>query len=141
MSFIYRQNSVAPLDYETPPFPSLYWPFPIRGPQSYYLYHAGDVWRFTFTWTLICFGAVHLATAGYAVVVQWRNWRVIWIVPLLYAIIGGIEAIIAGSIVGGLLGGVYNSGYFSMSTWIPFVWALISTFVLILSSFAIQGGL
>lgn len=39
------------------------------------------------------------------------------------------------------IGGVYNAGYFRMSTWIPFVWALINTLVLILSSFAIQGGL
>ena len=39
------------------------------------------------------------------------------------------------------LGGVYNAGYFRMSTWIPFVWALINALVLILSSFAIHGGL
>jgi len=39
------------------------------------------------------------------------------------------------------IGGVYNAGYFRMSTWIPFVWALINTLVLILSSFAIQGAL
>jgi hypothetical protein len=39
------------------------------------------------------------------------------------------------------LGGVYQAGYFEMSTWIPFVWAVINTLVLILSSFAIYGGL
>lgn len=39
------------------------------------------------------------------------------------------------------VGAVYTAGYFRMSTWIPFVWALINTLVLILSSFAIQGGL
>lgn len=39
------------------------------------------------------------------------------------------------------LGGVYQSGYFVMSTWIPFVWAVINTLVLIISSFAIYGGL
>jgi hypothetical protein len=39
------------------------------------------------------------------------------------------------------LGAVYIAGYFQMSTWIPFVWALINVFVLILSSFSIQGGL
>lgn len=41
----------------------------------------------------------------------------------------------------GRLGGVYQAGYFEMSTWIPFVWAVINTLVLILSSFAIYGGL
>ncbi|OMP83470.1 putative NADPH reductase tah18 [Diplodia seriata] len=39
------------------------------------------------------------------------------------------------------LGGVYSAGYYNMSTWIPFVWGLINTLVLILSSFAIQGAL
>jgi hypothetical protein len=39
------------------------------------------------------------------------------------------------------LGAVYNAGYFSMSTWIPFIWSLINILVLILSSFSIQGGL
>lgn len=39
------------------------------------------------------------------------------------------------------LGGIYEAGYFRMSTWIPFVWALANSFILILSSFAIHGGL
>ena len=39
------------------------------------------------------------------------------------------------------LGAVYNAGGFRMSTWIPFVWSIISVLVLILSSFSIQGGL
>lgn len=59
----------------------------------------------------------------------------------MFCVIGGIEAFVAGSVVGGLLGGVYNAGYFEMSTWIPFFWGLVGTLVLILSSFAIQGGL
>jgi paraquat-inducible protein B len=43
-----------------------------------------------------------MATSGYAVIVQWKSWKIIWIVPILYAVIGGIEAVIAGSVVGGL---------------------------------------
>lgn len=101
-SFVYRVNDPVPRDYETPPFPSLYWPLPVRGHQAYYLYEPGDIWRFTLIWTLIFFGAVHVATSGYAVVVQWRNWKVIWIVPVIFCVIGGMEALIAGSIVGGL---------------------------------------
>ena len=39
------------------------------------------------------------------------------------------------------LGAVYNAGYFSMSTWIPFIWGWINVLVLIISSFTMQGGL
>lgn len=39
------------------------------------------------------------------------------------------------------LAAVYNAGYIKMSTWIPFVWALVNVLVIILSSFSIQGGL
>jgi hypothetical protein len=92
----------APPDYVTPPFPALYFPFPIRGPQENYLYHATDIWRFTVLWTLLFFAAVHVAAAGYAIIVQWKNWKLIWIVPIVYAVIGGLEAFVAGSVVGGL---------------------------------------
>jgi Putative transmembrane protein 170 len=95
-------NPATPLDYVTPPFPSLYWPFPIKGGQANYLYHSTDIWRFTVVWTLLFFGAVHVAASGYAMVVQPKNWKVIWIAPLVFAVIGGIEAFIAGSVVGGL---------------------------------------
>lgn len=39
------------------------------------------------------------------------------------------------------LSGVYASGFFRMSTWIPFSWGVINALVLILSSFALQGGM
>ena len=60
------------------------------------------MWRFTLLWTLICVIGVHLIAAGYAMLVQYKNWKIIWIVPIIYGIIGGIEALIAGSVVGGL---------------------------------------
>ncbi|KAJ8608831.1 hypothetical protein MRB53_039417 [Persea americana] len=60
------------------------------------------MWRFTVLWTLIFYGFLHIVTSGYAVILQWRNWKVIWIVPLVYIVIGGVEAVLAGSIVGGL---------------------------------------
>ena len=81
-----------------------------------------------------------------------------WIVPLVYGVVAGIEAVVAGSVIGLLyvigsliywtleltetsLGALYNAGGYRMSTWIPFVWSLISVLVLIVSSFSIQGGL
>lgn len=60
------------------------------------------MWRFTLYWTLVCVGGVHLVAATYACAVQWRNWKLIWITPVVYAVIGTIEAIIAGCVTGGL---------------------------------------
>ena len=142
-NLILNQNVISPKpqDYVTPAFPSLYWPFPIDGGQSKYLYNASDIWKFTLFWTLIPYAAMHLAASGYAVIIQLRNWKVIWITPFVFAVVGGTEAFIAGSCVGGLLAAVYNAGHFRMSTWVPFVWGLINSLILILSSFAIQGAL
>ncbi|KAH8724332.1 hypothetical protein GQ44DRAFT_773258 [Phaeosphaeriaceae sp. PMI808] len=136
MSFISRIKSSAPPGYTTPNFPSLYWPLPIGATRTYYLYKPSDILRFTIYWTLLLVGGIHLIVALWACMVQWRNWKLIWIVFLIFGVIGGIEASVSGAIVGGLLGGFYQSGYFEMSTWIPFVWAVISTLVLILSSFS-----
>jgi hypothetical protein len=91
-----------PLSYVTPPFPSLYWPFPFRGPQTAYLYDPYDIFLFTLYWTLICVVGVHLAAAGYACLIQYRNWKIIWIAPIVFGIVGAVEAVIAGGIVGGL---------------------------------------
>lgn len=65
----------------------------------------------------------------------------VWLVPILYIVVGGIEAILAGSLVGLILGAVYNAGYFRMSTWTPFIWSIVNMLVLILGSFRIQGGM
>ena len=94
--------SEAPLSYTPPPFPSLYWPFPIRGTQTNYLFDAYTIWRFTLLWTIISVTGVHLVAAFYAVMMQSKNWKAFLIVPSIYFLIGGIEAVIAGNVVGGL---------------------------------------
>ncbi|TGO41557.1 hypothetical protein BHYA_0020g00560 [Botrytis hyacinthi] len=140
-----RIDNPAPLDYSTPPFPSLYWPVHAKPGVPIYLYYAHDIWRYTLLWTLIVYGITHIAVAAWAVAMQLGKgknaWQYAWIIPLVYALIAGIEALLAGSLVGLILGAVYNAGWFQMSTWIPFIWALINVLVLIISSFAIQGGL
>ncbi|KAI9788124.1 MAG: hypothetical protein M1833_003123 [Piccolia ochrophora] len=141
VSFDRRIENPAPIDYITPDFPSLYWPFNARARTAQYLYYASDIWRFTTIWTFLIYAAVYVTASSYAVMVQLRNWKFVWMVPLIYAIVGGLEAVLAGSVVGLILGAVYNAGFFKMSTWIPFIWALINVLVLILSSFSIQGGL
>jgi len=65
----------------------------------------------------------------------------VWLVPVVYIVIGGLEALLAGSLLGLVLGAVYNAGYFRMSTWTPLFWGVINMLVLVVSSFRIQGGL
>ena len=91
-----------PLSYTPPKFPSLYWPFPVSGTQTVYLYDAWTMFRFTLLWTLVDVIGIHLIDAMYAMAIQWRNWKLIWIAPVVFGIIGGIEALIAGSVVGGV---------------------------------------
>lgn len=87
-------------------------------------------------------------------------------VGVLYMAVAGIEAVLAGGVVGLMyevffcfdflakkaengtrrliwirLGAIYNAGGFKMSTWIPFVWAWVNLLILIISSFSIHGGL
>lgn len=130
-----------PPAYSPPPFPSLYSPYNTAPGKGKYLYYSSDVWRFTLFWTLLVYGAVHLAASAYAMVMQKKNRRFIWVIPVIYMIVAGIEAVLAGSVVGLILGAVYKAGFLRMSTWIPFIWAIINVLVLILSSFSISGGL
>lgn len=122
-------NTTTPVqpDYRTPPFPSLYW---LIGPPHLvhpaYLYHIKDIWRFTLFWTLILLEAAHLLVANYAVVIVWwggrsdpsrsmkdekspstrgrtggwRKLKVLWMVPVVYGVVAGVEAVLAGSVVG-----------------------------------------
>jgi hypothetical protein len=34
--------------------------------------------------------------------VQWRSWKLMWVAPVLFLLVGGAEALISGVIVGGL---------------------------------------
>lgn len=65
----------------------------------------------------------------------------VWVIMAVYLAIGAIEAFVAGSLVGVILGALYDAGYFRMSTWTPFIWSIINMLILIVASFRIQGGL
>lgn len=92
--------STIPPDYRTPSFPSLYSFIPSVLDDPQYLYRIKDIWRFTLFWTIIFYQGFHLAASGYAVVVQWRNWKFMWLVPVVYMLVAGVEAVLAGSVVG-----------------------------------------
>lgn len=93
-------QQIVPLDYATPEFPSLYSPATVIRGESKYLFFTSDVWRFTLYWTLLLYGGTHITAASYGVLTQWRNWRIIWIMPLVYTVIAGLEGLLAGSVVG-----------------------------------------
>ncbi|KAL2156004.1 hypothetical protein VTH82DRAFT_748 [Thermothelomyces myriococcoides] len=137
-----RVRRDIPADYTVPPFPSLFWP-----PQSakVILYELDEMWKFTLFWTLILYGLFHLGAVGVAVLMQggkrMSSWKYLWLIPVVYALIAGAEALIAGTLVGLIVGATYLVGGFYMSTWIPFVWGWVNVLVLIVSSFRIQGGL
>lgn len=65
------------------------------------------MWKFTLYWTLILYGLFHLGAVGVAVLMQVgkqrSHWKYLWLVPLVYALIAGAEALIAGTIVGLML--------------------------------------
>ncbi|KZZ95871.1 hypothetical protein AAL_04167 [Moelleriella libera RCEF 2490] len=135
-----------PLGYETPSFPSLnVQTLQDRTPQrTYTLYHISDVWKFTVIWTLITYTTFHLGAVFVALFnhgLKGSSWRYLWAIPITYLLIAGVEGLLAGSIVGLMLGAVYKAGYYEMNTWIPCTWGFINVIVLIISSFSVQGGL
>lgn len=46
------------------------------------------------------FELCHLAASSYALLVQWRNWKVMLGVVPVYSVLAGVEALMAGSVVG-----------------------------------------
>lgn len=85
----------VPDGYTVPPFPSL-------GRQVYYLYHGHDIWRYTLLWTIIDVLGVHCVASAYAVALQTKTFKIVWVVPFVFGLIGALEAVIAGNVVGGL---------------------------------------
>ncbi|KHN99673.1 Transmembrane protein 170 [Metarhizium album ARSEF 1941] len=133
-----------PRNYRTPPFPSLnVHTLQDHTPnRTYTLYRISDAWKFTVLWTLITYIFFHLVAVSVAFFSHGFNkgsWRFLWAVPIIYLLIAGLEAVIAGSIVGLVLGAVYKAGYYEMNTWIPCTWGFINVLVLIISSFSVQG--
>ncbi|EGS17605.1 uncharacterized protein CTHT_0069440 [Thermochaetoides thermophila DSM 1495] len=128
------------MQHESPPFPSLFWK-----PQysTVVLKRLDDMWRFTVYWTLILYGLFHMGAVAYALLMQLpkarSSWKFLWLVPLTYFIVAAAEALIAGSVVGLIVGASYLVGGFTMSTWIPFVWGWVNLLILVISSFRMQG--
>ncbi|SPO01135.1 related to integral membrane protein [Cephalotrichum gorgonifer] len=134
-----------PNGYTSPRFPSLNWELtdPTERKERS-LFYIRDIWSFTVLWTLIIYAVFHLGAAAIAVVMHGHRrsgWKFLWAVPVVYLLVAAAQALLSGSVVGLMLGAIYNAGYFSMSPWIPLAWGIINVLVLVISSFSIQGGL
>jgi hypothetical protein len=96
-----RDNFTTPAHYTAPRFPSLYWP-PLD--FTYTLVYIGDIWRFTFLWTIIIYAIFHLGATGIALAMQVgktrSNWKYMWVVPIVYGLVAGFQAMFAGTFVG-----------------------------------------
>jgi hypothetical protein len=95
----------APPDYQTPKFPSLNVQtlYDSTERKEYTLFYIYDVWRFTLIWTLIIYALFHLGAVFVTVFTHgWKKnaWRYLWAVPVVYLVMAGVEAVVAGSLVG-----------------------------------------
>ncbi|KAL1412565.1 hypothetical protein Q8F55_000312 [Vanrija albida] len=89
-------------------------------------------------------GAISRAASAASSIARGRRHRarrrpplyLVLIIPLLMGVIAAFVALVSGTVVGFALAAVYSSGGFSMSTWVPFMWALIQVVVLIISSYS-----
>lgn len=98
-------NNQVPPNYQTPPFPSLN----VRNltdqteNKIYTLYYIGDAWRFTVIWTLIVYALFHLGAVMIALFTHGarkKSWKLLWVTPIVYLTVAGLEAILSGSVVG-----------------------------------------
>lgn len=129
-SFI-TSNDV-PVGYETPTFPSLHWPTGLRT-TVHVLYDVHSIWRFTLYWSLI-FNVGFYAVAGlWASLMHRKQAGGFWIMAV-YLAYGGVQGVAGGTITGFLIGNIYSSGLFAMSTWIPLCCAAVQ----ILFDFAVS---
>ncbi|RSH93163.1 hypothetical protein EHS25_007516 [Saitozyma podzolica] len=58
------------------------------------------------------------------------------LIPLTTGVVAGVISLVSATVVGFALAAVYSAGGFVMSTWVPFLWALIQVLVLIISSYS-----
>lgn len=94
-----------PPGYQTPRFPSLNVQtiYDRSERRVYTLFYVRDVWRFTVLWTIIVYVLFHLAAVIIALSTHGRRistWKYLWVLPIIYIVIAGLQAVVTGSIVG-----------------------------------------
>jgi hypothetical protein len=140
MSTLALVDTNVPVGYVVPPFPSLHFPIGSPAYKASFLYYTNDIWRFTFLWSLIFSYAFHGGAAAVAIAGHRKVIGSLWIL-VVYGFIAGVYAALSGTISGFLLAATYRAGMFSMSTWIPFVWGLMMTLYLVITSYSMMASI
>ncbi|KAF9508130.1 hypothetical protein BS47DRAFT_1488499 [Hydnum rufescens UP504] len=141
------QDSVLspPPGYVTPSFPSLHNPALEfhRREEAQYLFYSKDIYRFTLYWTLIMYALTYGACGVWAGIVQavaarrkGHGLTSSMLVVLVFLTVGSFSAVIGSAVIGYVLAAVYSVGSFAMSTWVPFLWALVQTLAAIMGSYS-----
>lgn len=133
-------TNFIPVDYVSPPFPSLYLPVNSAAYNRAILYYASDVWRFTVFWTMTFFAAFHFCAAFWAFAVHRNITGFFWIV-LFYLLFSGFQAFVSGCVVSLFIWAVYSAGTFGMTTWVPFAWGVIQILVQVITSYSMMSTL
>lgn len=130
----------VPIDYKTPSFPSLYWPINDRRYDTAFLYFIEDIWKFTLYWTFIFNGAFYGGAGLYASLTHWKRGGGLWIFGI-YMLYAGVQGMIIGTVMGFLIGAIYRSGLFSMSTWVPMCCAVVQILLDVTMSYSMVGSI
>ncbi|KAI8097213.1 uncharacterized protein BX664DRAFT_325823 [Halteromyces radiatus] len=138
----------VPLEYRSSPsWPALYWPFgpgfdPIYQVRDipHTLYYLNDIWKFTMIWSVLLSLVVYIPAGllAFSTLAKSRTlpWYILILIPFIFAFGGALASFIIGGIVGVALAFVYTTGFFVMSTWIPFLWALIHILVVVVGGYS-----
>ncbi|KAI9248799.1 hypothetical protein BDA99DRAFT_524505 [Phascolomyces articulosus] len=91
-------------------------------------------------WSVLFALAVYLPAGIWAFVTfakaKTLRWYTLIMIPIIFVVGGSLASFVIGSIIGVALAFVYNAGFFVMSTWIPFLWALIQILVVMVGSYS-----
>ncbi|CAI4832610.1 CPA_1a_G0057280.mRNA.1.CDS.1 [Saccharomyces cerevisiae] len=132
-------NNDIPVGYVTPKFPSLYWPINNSKYSTGFLYYISDIWKFSLYWTLIFNGAFYVTAGVYASLTHRKKAGSVWIF-VMYVLYGGLQGLTTGTVMGFLIGAIYRSGLFSMSTWVPLCCAVVQILFDVVLSYSMVGS-
>ncbi|KAG7825733.1 hypothetical protein KL909_000965 [Ogataea angusta] len=133
----------VPVGYIAPRFPALGWPL-----TKFTLYYTKDVVKFTMFWCIILMTAFYLAAALIASFTYYKNNKnskkkgtALVAIVGVYVLVGVIQAVLSGSLIGLLLAEIYKSGQFGLNPWLTFIYGIIVVLFNIATSYSLTSVL